>query len=113
VNATTAADLPEHALCSPNCLRRRDVADAGWEPGTVCAACPPPPRRFRLMRHTDISGVSGTGLVAHGVQFPDGSVVTRWNGVIAQTSVWASLEEVVAIHGHDGATEVEWLDPGA
>lgn len=69
------------------------------------------PRRFRLLRHHDPSGISGTGVVAYGVQFPDGNVVTRWNGQIAQTCVWASIDDVEAIHGHNGATTVEWIDP--
>jgi hypothetical protein len=67
-------------------------------------------KRFNLIREKDISGVSGTGLVAWGVRFPDGKVVTRWNGVVAQTSVWDSITDVVAIHGHEGSTWIEWID---
>lgn len=67
-------------------------------------------RRFQLVRTVDVSGISGTGVVAYGVQFPDGIVVTRWNAEIAQTCVWASVGHVEAIHGHGGATTVEWLD---
>jgi hypothetical protein len=67
-------------------------------------------RRFELLRDIDVSGVSGTGLVAWGVQFPDGKVATRWNGEIAQTCVWDCIEDVEAIHGHNGATRVKWLD---
>ena len=68
------------------------------------------PRLFQLIRAVDVTGISGTGLVAWGVQFPDGKVVTRWNGSIAQTCVWDSIEEVEAIHGHGGATQVVWAD---
>jgi hypothetical protein len=64
-------------------------------------------RRFQLVRATDVTGVSG--VVAWGVQFPDGKVVTRWKGAIAQVSVWESIDDVRAIHGH-GATHVEWVD---
>lgn len=67
-------------------------------------------RRFVLMRNIDITGISGTGLVAWGVQFPDGKVVTRWNGTVAQTCVWDSIADVEAIHGHNGSTEIKWLD---
>jgi hypothetical protein len=67
-------------------------------------------RRFRLVRHHDVSGISGTGIVAYGVRFPDGVVVTRWNGRVAQTCVWASIEDAEAIHGHGGSTVVEWMD---
>ncbi|MEV6283419.1 hypothetical protein [Kribbella sp. NPDC051770] len=68
-------------------------------------------RRFRLMRHEDVSGVSGTGAVAEGVQFTDGAVALRWYGDYPTTTVWDGIESVIAIHGHGGATEVEWLDP--
>lgn len=67
-------------------------------------------RRFVLMRSVDVSGISGTGLVAWGVEFPDGKVVTRWNGLVAQTCVWDSIADVEAIHGHSGSTEIKWLD---
>lgn len=65
-------------------------------------------RRFVLQRHTDVTGVSGTGRVAEGVQFTDGTVVIRWAGTRASTVVWASLDDALAVHGHDGATIVEW-----
>lgn len=68
------------------------------------------PRLFQLVRDVDVSGISGTGLVAWGVQFPDGKTVTRWNGEVAQTCCWDSIEDVEAIHGHQGATRVVWLD---
>ena len=67
-------------------------------------------RRFRLIRHQDVSGVSGTGPVAEGVQFTDGAVALRWYGDYPTTTVWDGIESVIAIHGHEGATEVEWLD---
>ena len=67
-------------------------------------------RRFWLVRDEDVTGISGTGVVCWGVRFPDGKVVTRWNGEIAQVSVWESIEDVEAIHGHQGTTRVEWLD---
>lgn len=67
-------------------------------------------RRFQLERALDVSGISGTGLVAWGVLFPDGKVITRWNGEISQFSVWESIDDVRAIHGHHGLTRVVWLD---
>jgi hypothetical protein len=67
-------------------------------------------RRFELIRDEDITGISGTGVVAWGVEFPDGKVVTRWNGDIAQISVWERIDDVAAIHGHEGATRIEWMD---
>ena len=68
-------------------------------------------RRFVLVRDEDETGISGTGLVAFGVMFPDGVAVTRWNSDVAQTCVWASMAEVEAIHGHGGRTRIVWTDP--
>lgn len=69
------------------------------------------PILFSLQRDTDVSGVSGTGTVAYGVVFPDGRVATRWNGKVAQTCAWESLDDVKAVHGHNGATRVVLNDP--
>lgn len=73
------------------------------------------PRRFVLVRDEDVSGISGIGVVAHGVRFADGKTVTRWvasptHGV-AQTCVWDAIEDVTVIHGHGGRTRIEWIDP--
>lgn len=62
---------------------------------------------FVLRRTEDtsgVSGVSGVGDVAEGVRFSDGSVVLRWAGRWASTVVWDSLEDALAVHGHNGAT---------
>jgi len=67
-------------------------------------------RRFQLVRHRDISGISGTGLVADGVRFADGQVVIRWRGLRKSTVIWDSLDDAMVIHGHNGSTYVKWLD---
>lgn len=67
-------------------------------------------RRFELHRDVDVSGVSGTGVVAEGVLFGDGRVATRWIGEVAQTSAWDSIAHVIYVHGHDGATRLVWID---
>jgi hypothetical protein len=83
-------------------------------------------RRFELHRDVDISGVSGEGVVADGVQFEDALVIewpdgqslylpvgwcrVVWRGRFRSTVLWPSIDQVVAVHGHDGATRVEWLD---
>ncbi|GAA1690154.1 hypothetical protein ACFTSF_40575 [Kribbella sp. NPDC056951] len=68
------------------------------------------PRVFELVRYRDPSGVSGTGVVAEGCEFSDGSVALRWRGDNPATAVWPGLEAVLAVHGHQGATEVRWID---
>jgi len=67
-------------------------------------------RTFHLLREEDVSGVSGVGVVAWGVAFPDGKVVTRWRSRSAQTACWDSIEDVEAVHGHGGATTIVWDD---
>jgi len=74
---------------------------------------PPVPRCFRLQRDTDVTGVSGTGVVAEGVRFSDGTVAMRWLTAHRSTVLWASIEEAEKVHGHDGKTRVVWLDGGA
>lgn len=77
------------------------------------------PRRFLLRRDEDISGVSGTGVVAEGIEFTDGVVSLRWivpegnTGHGYPTSVVFhdnGRESVEKIHGHSGSTKIVWLD---
>ncbi|MFJ1581545.1 hypothetical protein [Streptomyces sp. NPDC088182] len=66
----------------------------------------PPPRLFTLERDRDVTGTSGTGTVADGVVWPDGTVSIRWRGVHPSVVFWESLEHAVAVHGHGGATRI-------
>jgi hypothetical protein len=69
------------------------------------------PRRFAMVRYSDPSGVSGVGLVAYGVQFDDGHVAVRWVSDAPSTSLWDGIADLMAVHGHRGATVVHWIDP--
>lgn len=70
------------------------------------------PRVFVLQRHIDVSGVSGIGAIAEGVEWSDGTVSLRWRGDIPSTTFWqAGIPAVKAVHGHGGATEVLYLAP--
>lgn len=70
------------------------------------------PRRFQLHRLEDVSGVSGVGVVADGVLWPDGTATVRWRGPHASVVFWpGGIADVEAIHGHNGATQIRWLDP--
>jgi hypothetical protein len=69
------------------------------------------PRRFRLIRDHDVTGASGTGHVANGVRWPDSTATVRWRGSRASTVHWESINDAIAIHGHGGATRIEWIDP--
>ncbi|WP_238152929.1 hypothetical protein [Kribbella speibonae] len=69
------------------------------------------PRRFELVRHRDVSGVSGTGVVAEGVEWSDGTVALRWGGHYPTTTVWQDgIRALLSVHGHNGATTIHWLD---
>ena len=64
-------------------------------------------RIFVLIRDADVSGTSGTGVVAEGVVFSDGTVAMRWLTRTRSTALYDNLEDLVEIHGHDGASRVE------
>lgn len=78
-------------------------------PGPELIGGQPGPASFQMIRHHDVTGVSGTGLIGEGTRFRDGTTVFRWYGDHPSTSVWPSVQEVVAVHGHQGATELRWL----
>jgi hypothetical protein len=65
-------------------------------------------RTFVLQRDQDVSGVSGVGVVAEGVEFSDGCVVLRWLSAWPTSVVFhdRGIESVEAIHGHDGRTRI-------
>jgi hypothetical protein len=67
-------------------------------------------RRFLLQRDIDVSGVSGVGIVADGVMFNNGKCCLQWRGEYRSIAIWRNSTELVAVHGHDGATRLVWLD---
>ena len=47
-----------------------------------------------------------------GVVFSDGTVAVRWLTAKKSTSVWESMADLLAVHGHpEYETEVVWHDP--
>lgn len=73
-----------------------------------------PWRRFALVRNIDDTGVSGTGTVAEGVIFSDGTAVLRWRPLRqdGETShaVWPNTTALLNVHGHDGKTTIQMVD---
>ncbi|MGC5534272.1 hypothetical protein [Streptomyces sp. SR-10] len=70
------------------------------------------PRRFHLQRAIDVTGVSGTGHVADGVLWPDGTASVRWAGERTSIVFWdGGMADAEAVHGHGGATVIVWDDP--
>lgn len=68
-------------------------------------------RRFQLMRDEDETGISGTGAVALGVEWPDGKIAMRWATEHRITAIYNNRHDLIAIHGHGGKTRIVWLDP--
>jgi hypothetical protein len=69
-------------------------------------------RVFQLVRGRDVTGVSGTGVVADGVLWPDGTMTIRWRGDHPSTVHWACLTDAETVHGHGGATRFVWVAAG-
>ena len=67
-------------------------------------------RRFHLYRSEDVTGVSGKGTIAEGVEWSDGAVALRWYGATPSTIVYNSVDDMIAVHGHHGKTEIVWQD---
>lgn len=61
---------------------------------------------YELRRDEDATGVSGVGVVAQGVVFDDGTVAQRWLTANRSTALYASIADVIKIHGHEGRTRV-------
>lgn len=65
-------------------------------------------RKFRLDRVIDSTGVSGTGVIAEGIVFSDGTVAMRWLTRWRSTGFYSSMEDLLEIHTHGGDTVVLW-----
>jgi len=76
-------------------------------------------RRFEIVRTEDESGVSGTGTVAVGAEFPSGWVEIEWlndnndnvdTKMNGHNTYPGGVEDFIEIHGHGGRTTVQWID---
>ena len=67
-------------------------------------------RRFVMNRTKDETGVSGTGIVAEGLQFSSRKCVISWLSETPSIEIYDSIEEVRRIHGHQGETQIKWID---
>jgi hypothetical protein len=61
-------------------------------------------RTFTLVRLNDVSGISGTGVVAEGVEFSSGNVVITWFGDKPSVVIWESILHAMEVHCHNGNT---------
>jgi hypothetical protein len=68
--------------------------------------------RFCLRRDVDVSGLSGTGIVASGCVFLDTKeCVLHWFGKYSSTNIYHCLGDLIHLHGHQGCTKIVWEDP--
>lgn len=63
---------------------------------------------FSLFRKGDVTGVSGTGMVATVVQFDTGKCAVAWevDGRPQSIAIYDELEDVRLIHLHGGLSEL-------
>jgi hypothetical protein len=67
-------------------------------------------RRFVLERSEDLTGTSGTGIVAEGVVFSNGHVAYTWLSPLATVTTCQSIDVVERLHGHEGRARVRFLE---
>ena len=66
-----------------------------------------PIKTYFLVRDEDVSGVSGTGIVADVVQFENGKVCVAFRfGTVKVSNLifYDKLDDVETVHGHGGRT---------
>lgn len=72
---------------------------------------------FKLVRTTDVTGISGTGVIALGVQWPDQSCHLYWLKPGGTHGYYPNIGTLRAIHcysveGKPNAT-IEWMKDGS
>lgn len=68
------------------------------------------PRLFQLHRDEDETGVSGTGIVAEGVEFSSGMVAITWLSPHRCINIYESIRTVEQLHGHENKTRVVFIE---
>lgn len=69
-------------------------------------------KRYVFRRTQDVSGVSGTGDVCEVIEFSDGHAALHWLGAYPLTTPHPNgIEEIIAIHGHEGKGRLVPIDP--
>jgi hypothetical protein len=63
-------------------------------------------KTFYLLRHQDVHGNSGTGVVAEGVIFDSGMCSMTWLSEFESVTTFRNIATVKRLHSHDGKTEV-------
>lgn len=67
---------------------------------------------FYLLRKVDVTGTSGTGIVAMGAILPSGKVVMEWTASNhVSWNMYNNINDIDLINGHDGSSEIIMGDP--
>lgn len=61
---------------------------------------------FILYREEDVSGVSGIGVVAEGIEFDNGKCAVSWRSQYGSVKIFDSISIIEKIHGHGGKTKI-------
>lgn len=63
-------------------------------------------KNFYLLRHEDVHGHSGLGVVAEGTIFDNGMVAMTWLSKWDTVTMFKNIQAVNELHSHEGRTEV-------
>lgn len=68
-------------------------------------------RRFVLVRNEDVTGNSGVGIIGEGIEWRGGTAALHWVTDYESFVHWpGGVDAILAVHGHNGATVVRFLD---
>jgi hypothetical protein len=63
-------------------------------------------KKFYLLRHDDVNGNSGTGVVAEGCIFGDGTGSYTWLTHTKTVTAFLNTKQIMDLHSHGGRTEM-------
>lgn len=63
-------------------------------------------KEFYLQRDEDITGTSGTGIVARGVILESGKAIMEWCTLHTSVCIYNNIQDVELIHSHEGKTRI-------
>jgi hypothetical protein len=63
-------------------------------------------KRFYLLRHEDLHGHAGLGVVAEGIIFDNGMGSFMWLSKYITVTTFMNIVDIECLHSHEGRTEV-------
>jgi len=71
-----------------------------------------PPQAFVMVRKSDETGISGTGVICEGTIYSNGKVTTCWTSQTPAVHVWDSFKAFKSVHidpHPDNGTEIRYF----